>query len=57
VSSHLSETAPAQSAGYAVLPNDGEFDLRQLTVSAGYHLSAGLLAELGPVGTPHADWP
>lgn len=57
MSSHLSETVPAQSAGYAVLQSDDEFDPQQLTVSVGCHLSAGQSAEPGPVGTPHADWP
>jgi len=54
---HLSETVPAQSAGYAALQCDGEFDPLQPTVFVGCHLSAGLSAEPDPVGTPHADWP
>lgn len=55
-SSNLSETVPAQFAGYAVLQCDGEFDPQQLTVFAGHHLAAGQSAELGPAETPHADW-
>jgi hypothetical protein len=54
--SYLSETAPAQSAGYTVMLSDGVFDPQQLTVSAGFHPSVELSVEPGPVGTPHVDW-
>jgi hypothetical protein len=54
--SDLSGTAPAQSAGYTVLPSDGEFDPQQPTVLVGSHLSVELSVEPGPAGTPHVDW-
>lgn len=57
ISPHLSGTVPVRSVDYVVPQSDGEFDPQQLTISAGCHLSAGQLAEPGPVGTPHADWP
>lgn len=56
ICSHLSGTALTQSAGYAALLSDGEFDPQQLIVSTVNHPFAGLSTEPGPAGTLHADW-
>jgi hypothetical protein len=57
MSSHLSGIALTQSAGYAVMLSDDEFDPQQLIVSTVNRPSVGPSIEPGPAETLHADWP